>query len=158
MHMTLSNKINQAKGECTPKRLILKYVKQDSPHTQRVRENDLFPGAALRDEEDDNQWLSEFSKSRKHLHGVAVERHELERPSGPNQVWSMDFVRDALANGCRITVRTIVDDFRKEAIDLAVDCGISDHFQRTPQYFWLHKAARSGMLSNEGRGLQHKLR
>lgn len=58
-------------------------------------------------------------RRRKRRHGVAVERQTLERPAGPNQVWSMDFVSDALANGRRIKVLTIVDDFSKEAIDLA---------------------------------------
>jgi hypothetical protein len=43
-------------------------------------------------------------------HGVAVERQALELPSSPNQVWSMDFVSDALANGRRIKVLTIDDD------------------------------------------------
>ena len=40
----------------------------------------------------------------------------------------MDFVSDALASGRRIKVLTIVDDFSKEAIDLAVDFGISGHY------------------------------
>ena len=40
----------------------------------------------------------------------------------------MDFVSDVLANGRRIKVLTIVDDFSKEAIDLAVDFGISGHY------------------------------
>lgn len=67
-------------------------------------------------------------RRRKKRHGVAVERQVLELPSAPNQVWSMDFVSDALANGRRIKVLTIVDDFSKEAIDLAVDFGISGHY------------------------------
>jgi len=67
-------------------------------------------------------------RRRKKRHGVAVERQVLELPSSPNQVWSMDFVSDALANGRRIKVLTIVDDFSKEAIDLAVDFGISGHY------------------------------
>lgn len=67
-------------------------------------------------------------RRRKKRHGVAVERQALELPSSPNQVWSMDFVSDALANGRRIKVLTIVDDFSKEAIDLAVDFGISGHY------------------------------
>lgn len=64
-------------------------------------------------------------KRRKKRHGVAVERQALTLPSGPNQVWSMDFVSDALANGRRIKVLTIVDDFSKESIDLVADFGIS---------------------------------
>lgn len=67
-------------------------------------------------------------RRRKKRHGVAVERQALELPSSPNQVWPMDFVSDALANGRRIKVLTIVDDFSKEAIDLAVDFGISGHY------------------------------
>lgn len=49
-------------------------------------------------------------------------------PSSPNQVWSIDFVSDVLANGRRIKVLTIVDDFCKEAVNLAVDFGISVHY------------------------------
>ena len=67
-------------------------------------------------------------RRRKKRHGVAVERQALELPSAPNQVWSMDFVSDALANGRRIKILSIVDDFSKEAIDLAVDFGISGHY------------------------------
>jgi putative transposase len=40
----------------------------------------------------------------------------------------MDFVSDALASGRRIKVLTIVDDFSKESVDLAVDFGISGHY------------------------------
>ena len=43
-------------------------------------------------------------RRRKRRHGVAIERQALELPVGPNQVWSMDFVSDALANGRRIKV------------------------------------------------------
>ena len=36
----------------------------------------------------------------------------------------MDFVMDALADGRRLKILTIVDDFTKEAIDIVVDCSI----------------------------------
>lgn len=36
-------------------------------------------------------------KRRRRRHGVAVERERLSLPSAPNQVWSMDFVFDALS-------------------------------------------------------------
>ena len=49
-------------------------------------------------------------------------------PAQRNEVWSMDFVMDALAGGRRIKILTIVDDCTKEAIDLAVDFGISGHY------------------------------
>ena len=67
-------------------------------------------------------------RRRKKRHGVAVERQALELPSSPNQVWSMDFVSDALANGRRIKVLTIVDDFSKEVVDLVADFGISGQY------------------------------
>jgi putative transposase len=65
---------------------------------------------------------------RRRRHGVAVERRALERPQGPNQVWSMDFVSDSLAYGRRLKCLTIVDDFTKELIDVPVDHGISGEY------------------------------
>ncbi len=67
-------------------------------------------------------------KRRRRRHGVAVEREPLACAGKPNAVWSMDFVSDALANGRRIKVLTIVDDFSKECIDLVADYGISGHY------------------------------
>lgn len=67
-------------------------------------------------------------KRRRKRHGVAVEREKLSRPSKPNEVWSMDFVSDALAGGRRIKALTIVDDFTKESVDIALDHGISGHY------------------------------
>ena len=67
-------------------------------------------------------------RRRKRRHGVAVERQALESSLELNQVWSMDFVSDALANGRRIKVLTIVDDFSKEAVDLVADFGISGQY------------------------------
>ena len=40
----------------------------------------------------------------------------------------MDFVSDALANGRRIKVLTIVDDFTKESVDLVAEHGISGQY------------------------------
>jgi putative transposase len=60
--------------------------------------------------------------------GVAVEREALALPSMPNEVWSMDFISDALANGRRIKVLTIVDDFTKESVDLVAEHGISGQY------------------------------
>ncbi|WP_235362418.1 integrase core domain-containing protein [Burkholderia mallei] len=46
-------------------------------------------------------------------------------PGAPNEVWSIDFVMDALSNGRRVKCLTVVDDFTKEAVDIVVDHGIS---------------------------------
>lgn len=52
------------------------------------------------------------------------ERQPLLRPEQPNQVWSMDFVFDELANGRRVKTLTIVDDCSKESIRLVADTSI----------------------------------
>jgi putative transposase len=67
-------------------------------------------------------------KRRKRRKGVMVPREPLVLPTQRNEVWSMDFVMDALANGRRLKILTIVDDCTKEAIDLVADFGISGHY------------------------------
>lgn len=42
------------------------------------------------------------------------------RPTQPNQVWSMDFVADQLANGAKFRTLTIIDVFSKEALAIEV--------------------------------------
>jgi putative transposase len=54
---------------------------------------------------------------------VAVHRRERRKPSGPNQVWSLDFVADQLADGRRFRALTIVDVFTREC--LAIEAGQS---------------------------------
>lgn len=63
-------------------------------------------------------------RRRRKRHGVAVDREPLEVPTAPNQVWSMDFVFDALASGRRIKCLTVVDDYTREAIDVVADQAI----------------------------------
>lgn len=67
-------------------------------------------------------------RRRRKRQGVAVEREPLFLPTGPNQIWSMDFVSDALAGGRRLKCLTIVDDFTKEALDIVVDHGIGGEY------------------------------
>jgi putative transposase len=59
---------------------------------------------------------------------VALERQPLLLPSGPNEVWSMDFVMDRLEDGRRLKVLTVVDDFTKEAVEIALDHGMGSHY------------------------------
>jgi len=61
---------------------------------------------------------------RRRRKGVMVDRQALQVPTSPNEIWSIDFVMDALANGRRIKCLTIVDDFTRECQDIAVDYGI----------------------------------
>lgn len=64
-------------------------------------------------------------KRRRKRTGVAIELEPLELPTAPNQVWSMDFVSDALESGRPISILTNVDDFTKEAVDRVTDFGTS---------------------------------
>jgi putative transposase len=52
-------------------------------------------------------------KRRRNRHSVAVERKQLALPSRLNQVWSADFVNDALSSGRRIKVLTLVGDIHQ---------------------------------------------
>ena len=54
---------------------------------------------------------------------ATVHRQERLRPTGPNQVWAMDFGADQLCNGRRFRSLTIVDIFTRES--LAVEIGQS---------------------------------
>lgn len=55
----------------------------------------------------------------------------------------MDFISDALANGRRIKVLTIVDDFTKESVDLVAEHGISGQLERAAQFRGLPLAIRT---------------
>lgn len=46
-------------------------------------------------------------------------------PSAPNERYSMDFVSDSLADGRRLRVLNVVDDFTREALIMEVDTSIS---------------------------------
>lgn len=67
-------------------------------------------------------------KRRKRRKGLQVPRVQLLVPSQRNDVWSMDFVMDALANGRRIKILGIVEDCTKESVDLVADFGISGRY------------------------------
>jgi putative transposase len=67
-------------------------------------------------------------RKRKKRHGIAVPRIPLDQPYAPNEVWSMDFVFDAMSNGKRIKRLTIVDDYSREAVDILVDRGMSGRY------------------------------
>ncbi len=48
-------------------------------------------------------------------------RQALIRPVAPNEVWSMDFVFDELADGRRVKTLTVVDDCSKESVQIVAD-------------------------------------
>lgn len=48
-------------------------------------------------------------------------RRPMLLPDAPNQRWSLDFVSDALTDGRRFRVLTVVDDYRRECLALVAD-------------------------------------
>ena len=48
-----------------------------------------------------------------------------ELASGPDQVWSLDFISDALAPGRRLKLLTVVDTYTRESLAIEVDTSIS---------------------------------
>ncbi|WP_225763617.1 IS3 family transposase [Stenotrophomonas sp. Marseille-Q4652] len=63
-------------------------------------------------------------RRRKKAKRPPLERQPLAIATAPNQVWSMDFVSDALANARRLKCLTVADDFTHECVDITVDHGM----------------------------------
>jgi putative transposase len=87
-------------------------------------------------------------RKRKRRKLVTLDRQVLQEARHPNEVWSIDFVMDALSNGRRIKCLTIVDDFTRECLDIAVDFGISGAYvarvlDQIAQFRGLPKAIRT---------------
>ena len=58
-------------------------------------------------------------RPRKRIAGTA--RPRPQSPTGPNQVWSYDFVFDHCANGRQLKCLTVTDEFTKEGLAIDVD-------------------------------------
>lgn len=54
---------------------------------------------------------------------AATNRRERSQPTAPNEVWSLDFVANQLADGSRFRALTVVDVFTRES--LAIEMGQS---------------------------------
>jgi putative transposase len=67
-------------------------------------------------------------RKRKKVRRPPAERVPLQMTSNVNEVWSMDFVSDSLANGRRLKCLTVTDDFSHECVDITVDYGISGEY------------------------------
>ena len=52
-------------------------------------------------------------------------RMEVPKPSYPNHIWSMDFMRDSLACGRTIKVLSVVDEYTRKCFRIEVDTSIN---------------------------------
>ena len=62
---------------------------------------------------------------RKRKKVALADRQPLIRPSRANEVWSMDFVFDRLADGRSLKCLTVVDDCTQESVTITADTSIS---------------------------------
>ena len=67
-------------------------------------------------------------RKRRKLKRPTGERQPLAASQHVNDTWSTDFVMDALANGRRIKCLTVIDDFSRESVDIAVDHGMGGEY------------------------------
>jgi putative transposase len=67
-------------------------------------------------------------RKRRKVKRTRSDRMPLLQARAVNQVWSLDFVMDSLASGRRIKCLTVVDDFSRECVDIAVDHGIGGEY------------------------------
>ena len=73
--------------------------------------------------------MNELSvRKRRKAKRVHLERVPLQASRHVNDTWSADFVMDALANGRRIKCLTVVDDFSRECVDIAIDYGMGGQY------------------------------
>ncbi|TCQ09093.1 helix-turn-helix protein [Sphingomonas sp. PP-CC-3A-396] len=65
-----------------------------------------------------------LKKTRRNV--SAANREQQPAALTANEMWSMDFVSDALFDGRRLRALTVVDAFTREALAIDVDQGIKD--------------------------------
>ena len=51
-------------------------------------------------------------------------REALFIPKGPNEVWSIDFMSDALVDGRKFRVLNVIDDFNRESLAIEIDTSL----------------------------------
>jgi transposase InsO family protein len=83
---------------------------------------------------------------------AAVARAELLKPDKPSQRWSMDFMLDALSDGRRLKVLTIVDNYSRKCHRAEVDTSINGvRVVRTLNEIALEKDCQNPLPSMTGR-------
>jgi putative transposase len=64
-------------------------------------------------------------RKRKRKRVSRQERLPLEAPTGPNQLWSLDFVQDRLSWGRKFRMLAVVDTYTRESLAIEVDTSLS---------------------------------
>ena len=67
-------------------------------------------------------------RKRKKTERPVSQRVALQIAQNVNEVWSMDFVSDSLANSQRVKCLTVTDDFSHECVDIVTDYGIGGQY------------------------------
>ena len=67
-------------------------------------------------------------RKRRKAKRINLQRVPLAASRHVNDTWSADFVMDALASGRRIKCLTVVDDFSRECVDIAIDHGMGGQY------------------------------
>ena len=63
-------------------------------------------------------------RRRRRKRAAAVVRQPLAQPTGPNQLWAMDFVSDALADGRKVRMLVVLDVYSRECLHIEVDTSL----------------------------------
>ena len=101
-------------------------------------------------------------RRRRRKRACAAQRVPTPMPSGRNQRWSMDFMADTLADGRRLRVLTLVDDFTRECLATEVDTSLPgarvarvlDRIAKS----WIDAPGLAGQSRRQARRLQHPAR
>lgn len=87
-------------------------------------------------------------KRHKRASGI---RMELVEPTRPNERWAMDFVSDALWDGRRFRVLTVLDVFTKECLAIEVDTSINgDRVTRVLDWLLITKGVPEVITTDNG--------
>lgn len=66
-----------------------------------------------------------FLHIRRRRKMASVLRTEVPRPTHPNHIWSMDFMKDALSSGRKLKVLPIIDEYTKKCFRIEIDTSIN---------------------------------
>lgn len=86
---------------------------------------------------------------RAHRKRAVGSRGTLVKANSPNMTWSLDFVSDALSDGRRIRILTVVDDFTRECIKLTVDTSLTGQRVAHELTKLIHKRGKPSFIRSD---------